>query len=442
MSFYNVDADNDSANAIVMKHSMEDQSDVLSVRSMPLQKDDDYFYYHSDGGKENDEDDETVDHIGLLIGPGIGQNPTMSIADIEQELKSSMRSTTSEVTSDWNDYDSDSEDDFHYTTQDCIELKLQIADLKAQLDAQKLRYREKYNAIISSLRERNLSLECENVGLKQKLKESQDLALRQKVEAQEVERRLQDKIELMTKEVEFLAQDRKQHKRHSTSSDAEEYLSKNREENYLPFPESRNAAKRRSSSLKTPERSPYSRKVAVGRRPSLLTSLCHSFRKNSNNSSNTVPTTASSQVSSLDSDGSDKSCHYSWANADEINAQTGINKKSVAKLLEDAAKNGRPDYEPVGAARRSSSMNCASEPLDPTSPRRPKVQRRTSFTLGERPASLRDLFSKSSREEDSIDVERELWDDDDDNALDGSSYSGASDNYPRSLCHSIKTAGW
>ena len=191
MSFYNVDADNDSANAIVMKHSMEDQSDVLSVRSMPLQKDDDYFYYHSDGGKENDEDDETVDHIGLLIGPGIGQNPTISIADIEQELKSSMRSTTSEVTSDWNDYDSDSEDDFHYTTQDCIELKLQIADLKAQLDAQKLRYREKYNAIISSLRERNLSLECENVGLKQKLKESQDLALRQKVEAQEVERRLQ-----------------------------------------------------------------------------------------------------------------------------------------------------------------------------------------------------------------------------------------------------------
>jgi hypothetical protein len=146
-------------------------------------------------------------------------------------------------------------------------------------------------------------------------------------------------------------------------------------------------------------------------------------------------------VSSLDSDGSDKSCHYSWANADEINAQTGMfNKKSVAKLLEDAAKNGRPDYEPVGAARRSSSMNCASEPLDPTS--RPKVQRRTSFTLGERPASLRDLFSKSSREEDSIDVERELWDDDDDNALDGSSYSGASDNYPRSLCHSIKTAGW
>jgi len=191
MSFYNVDADNDSANAIVMKHSMEDQSDVLSVRSMPLQKDDDYFYYHSDGGKENDEDDETVDHIGLLIGPGIGQNPTMSIADIEQELKSSMRSTTSEVTSDWNDYDSDSEDDFHCTTQDCIELKLQIADLKAQLDAQKLRYREKYNAIISSLRERNLSLECENVGLKQKLKESQDLALREKVEAQEVERRLQ-----------------------------------------------------------------------------------------------------------------------------------------------------------------------------------------------------------------------------------------------------------
>jgi hypothetical protein len=69
------DDNNISADAIVMKHSIEDQSGVLSVRSMPLQKDDDYFYYHGDGGKEDDEDDETVDHIGMLIGPAAVQKP-------------------------------------------------------------------------------------------------------------------------------------------------------------------------------------------------------------------------------------------------------------------------------------------------------------------------------------------------------------------------------
>jgi len=122
-------------------------------------------------------------------------------------------------------------------------------------------------------------------------------------------------------------------------------------------------------------------------------------------------------VRSLDSDDSDKVSHFSWANADEINAQTGLfNKKKIAKL------------------------NCSSQPK-PTSPR---PQRRTSFTLGEsltigeRRPSLKDFFSKGSGEEDSIDVERELWDNDDD-ALDA---SGRSNNYPRSVCHSIRTAGW
>jgi hypothetical protein len=248
----------------------------------------------------------------------------------------------------------------------------------------------------------------------------------------------------MAKEIEFLSQHRRHSKRRSSSGDAEECLSNHREEACLPFPQARNATKRKSSSFNSDIRefSPSSlQKISVGRRPSILATLCHSLRKNSNGS-NTVPTTASSQVRSLDSDDSDKVSHFSWANADEINAQTGLfNKKKIAKLLEDSAKNDSPDfYEPVRASRRSSSMNCSSQPK-PTSPR---PQRRTSFTLGEsltigeRRPSLKDFFSKGSGEEDSIDVERELWDNDDD-ALDA---SGRSNNYPRSVCHSIRTAGW
>ena len=188
--------DNNADDAIVFKQqSMKDQSDGdgLSVRSMPLQHDDDYFYYHGDGGKEDDVDGESVDvdHIGLLIGPAIVQKVKTTIAESEREMRDSLRSMTSEVTSDWIDYDSDAQDEIHQSTQDCIDLKLQIADLKAQLDTQKFRYKKKYDAIISTLQDRNLSLECENVGLKQKLKECQDVALRERVEARQVERLLQ-----------------------------------------------------------------------------------------------------------------------------------------------------------------------------------------------------------------------------------------------------------
>jgi len=184
------DDDSNSTDAIVMERS----SSCHSLRSMPLQKDDDYFYYHGDGGTEDDEDGdgdgdgETVDHIGLLIGPAIVQNRT---TNMERDFRDSLRSMTSEVTSDWNDNDAGSQDELHSTTQECIGLKLQIADLKAQLDDQKFHYREKYNAIISSLQDRNLSLECENVVLKQKLQESEDAALRERVEARRVERLLQ-----------------------------------------------------------------------------------------------------------------------------------------------------------------------------------------------------------------------------------------------------------
>ncbi|KAK1738631.1 hypothetical protein QTG54_010661 [Skeletonema marinoi] len=412
------DDDSNSTDAIVMERS----SSCHSLRSMPLQKDDDYFYYHGDGGTEDDEDGdgETVDHIGLLIGPAIVQNRT---TNMERDFRDSLRSMTSEVTSDWNDNDAGSQDELHSTTQECIGLKLQIADLKAQLDDQKFHYREKYNAAVSSLQDRNLSLECENVVLKQKLQESEDAALRERVEARRVERLLQDKVELMAREVQ-LSQDRKHHdqamrRRSSTSGDTHN-VSNCREEEYLPFPQSHNATRRLSASF-----------VAVGRRPSLLESMCQSFRKNSND----IPAMSSSQVSSMGSDDSDTICHDSWANVDEINAQTEIfNKKSISKLFEGAAKKGCPESELVRSSRRNSTM-CSQQPV-PTSPRR-KVQRRKSFALGERPPSLKDLFSKSRREEQGIDVESEIWDCPGENAaLESSSNSVATDY------HTVLTAGW
>ena len=91
-------------------------------------------------------------------------------------------------------------------------------------------------------------------------------------------------------------------------------------EDFLPFPEfSDRTRSRLVSSFR-----------ASGRRASLLDSF-RSFRRSANSSRGSEDLT-------------DLASHYSWANADEINAQTGIfNKKSISKLLEDAAKRGRRD---------------------------------------------------------------------------------------------------
>lgn len=187
------DSDDDSHNStdtVVMKRrSIQDQGDVLSVRSMPLMRDDDYFYYHGGGGKDDDDDDEVVDHIGLLIGgPAMLLYPAADTpsASTERDFRTSLRSFTSEVT-----YGSEDQDKPHYTTQEYVEMKLQIADLKAQLDDQQFQSREKYNATISSLRDRIMMLECENIELKQKLKEAQADALRGGGEARRVQHRLE-----------------------------------------------------------------------------------------------------------------------------------------------------------------------------------------------------------------------------------------------------------
>ena len=201
----------------------------------------------------------------------------------------------------------------------------------------------------------------------------------------------------MAKEVQ-LCQDRKHHDRamrQRTSTREADDARNEPEEDYLPFPESRKTA---------------------GRRPSLLESLRQSFRRTTNGSDRSIPTAISSN--SLDSEGmstDDLDSHYSWANADEINAQTGIfNQKSITKLLEDDAK--RDCEKPVHPSRRNSTMTSSlrrstmtSQQPEPTYPR-VKEPRRKSFTLGEKSSSLKRLLSKRTQEESSFDVERELWD--------------------------------
>ena len=162
----------------------------------------------------------------------------------------------------------------------------------------------------------------------------------------------------------------------------------------MPFPQSHDAIRRRTSTnpvfrLSYDEKSPQRRlsksSGLIERRPSLLASLRDSFRgalRRGSNNSDDVPSEISTNVSS----GLSSESHYSWANADEINAQTGIfNQKSSAKLREKMT-------------RRNSTSVCSSQP-EPSPRQLPR--RRRSFTFGQ----------KIGKDDESIDVESQLWDD-------------------------------
>lgn len=208
------------------------------------------------------------------------------------------------------------------------------------------------------------------------------------------------------------------------SEDSEEMSNCSEEEkDFLPFPEkSRRTQSRQVSSF-----------GPVGRRPSLIDSFCQPFRRSSAGNS----TMTSSPESSVDSD--DLGSHYSWANADEINEQTGIfNKKSISKLEEDAAKRGCLECEPVLSLSLSLNDKPISSQQHAQTPpsQKPKLQRkrRQSFTLGERRPSLKDLLS-INRGEEGIDVESELWDNFDD-VIDAS-FKSEGTGYG-----TVLTAGW
>ena len=178
------------------------------------------------------------------------------------------------------------------------------------------------------------------------------------------------------------------------SAPAVDAKSQFREEDYVPFPQSHDVIRRRTSTtpvfrLSFDEKS-RQRRLANSlrleeRRPSLLASLRDSFkalRRGSNNSDD-----VSSEISTAVSSGPSSESHYSWANADEINAQTGIfNQKSSAKLREKMT-------------RRNSTSVCSSPPDEPSPRQLPR--RRRSFTFGQ----------KIGKDDESIDVESQLWDD-------------------------------
>lgn len=192
----------------------------------------------------------------------------------------------------------------------------------------------------------------------------------------------------------------------SGSEDSEDMSNYSEGEDFLPFPEFSHGKRRirHISSFR-----------ASGRRSSLLDSFrFHPFRRSTNSSGGS----------------DDLASHDSWANADEINAQTGIfNKKSISKLLEDAAKRGSfESEEPVLTVSLHDTPIRSQEPVQ--TPRRKlksRRERRKSFTLGDRPASLKDLLSINRDQ--GIDVESELWDNFDDNISrgDASFKSGGTD---------------
>jgi hypothetical protein len=126
-------------------------------------------------------------------------------------------------------------------------------------------------------------------------------------------------------------------------------------------------------------------------------------------------------VSSVNYDDDLGTCHYSWSNADEINAQTEIfNMKSCARLIEDAKK-GYDGNEQHLQFRRNSVTTCSRPSNEPSSepelaPPKRKYERRRTFSFGDEGSvcstvSFKELFSKH-RDDKDIDVDSELWDDD------------------------------
>ena len=221
------------------------------------------------------------------------------------------------------------------------------------------------------------------------------------------------------------------------SNDDKDNITHNDEEEscYVPFPQQ--SRKARPHHRRSPSSS-----ANLGRRPSL--SLLESLRLNSfrlrnstSNDTHSVPNMASSSrsqiISSDDSSYSD-TLHY----LDEINAQTGIfNQKSFSKLLDLEQQDVKREEEAAMKNNEAEMMNHTLDvssltisqveptPSPPTTTRqqgrreeeegRRRPPRRKTFTFGddgERPPSLRHLFSKntSQERERQFNVENELWD--------------------------------
>ena len=151
----------------------------------------------------------------------------------------------------------------------------------------------------------------------------------------------------------------------------------------MPFPQSHDVIRRRRTITIcndiSPQRILSNSSGLEEKKTSLLASLFRATLRRGSNNSDDVPSEISTNVSS----GLSSESHYSWAHADEINAQTGIfNQKSSEKLRE----------------KMTSSTSVCSSQHEP-SPRRIR-RRRRSFAFGQ----------QAGEDDESIDVKSQLWD--------------------------------
>lgn len=394
------------------KKSYRDE-DCTPACSLPFPKDDDCFYYHGaaldrdEKVKKHDSDDgeEPVDHVGALIGPS--PSTSMQIRKKERELNNSFHSQQpSEITcDDWSvDLSEFSQSKLkikkgcdEICVEDFISLKMRVAELESQLQLQ--RQNVSLERKVQDLQDRKLSLECENIGLKQMLHDSVN-TLKQMVQreeenaterevAQRVQNVMQEEITNMEVEIDEIKREnqalqaqnrrlrrqRQEYFKDSLSSsgrpstgdmesshrggesddiDSATDLDSLTEVGYLPFPRqprrdatgAKCANTAASSSLET---------WRAAKLPSLLGALRSHIATTSNlrshspglleSSDGSRATRATADATLPSSDASqlyETWGHETWASTDEINTQTELfNRQSSARLLMKIKDNER-----------------------------------------------------------------------------------------------------
>lgn len=471
--------------------------DCRSVRSFPLLDDDDYCYCHGAQHDKNqnrkgchnydcdedDGDDEPVDHVGALVGPSFSSSLQVPAQKKEKKkkekgLRISVQSQASEMTcDDWstdsnsNEYSQDQKegedsDDHIICIEDFVRLKVRVAELESQLQLH-----HRHGTLVASLKDlqdRELTLECENIGLKQMLQRIQEDIINERHEARRVKNAMQEKmsnlkndLDKANKKNETLEANirRLRHQRQSILSNEKSFLSSRRVSTndmessypgesssmrnavdqvwfeYEPFP----TRSRRASTGERPNLIRYlsnpGENRRYDRRPSLLEVLRSPFtsssssgngsRSKSNERSRAKRTLSTMDTSAYSDDASHS--HESWAAADEIIIQTELfNQRSGAKLLakmkDDVRKQEDRNCSSTmvvshyhGDATLTRPQYCRSKfeylPAGNVTQPRPKMKRRNSFDfLRLRP---RMLLNESERDEE-FDVNSVLWDNNDD----------------------------
>ena len=320
--------------------------------------------------------------------------------------------------------------------KDFIGLKVRLAEVESQLQYQ--RQEDSHKALVTKLQDAKLSTECENIGLKQKLKHLEQDLLDEQAKATRIQKDMQEEITDLKQQNESLQAEVDRLKQRNVDTDDEgDYAG-----GYVPFPETSrrrttsNAPRRRSSFIKVVSTSIETRALSTRRRPrrrsSLLSALRSSLKtstsstdssdlddcmrntRNSPKSRTTLDTSDSTRTTkaltpksspsnSLDDAWGTRTSELSSSNtsmrmwkdmADEINAQTEqFNRQASDRMRrseslrrsqssENLLKNDNDNNIPsrTGLVR----MNSDEGPTRtrPTAPKRPGLSRATSELRG------------------------------------------------------------